>query len=280
MATYAIGDLQGCYQELLALLDEINFDKVQDRLWFTGDLVNRGPESLQALRFVKQLGPSAVTVLGNHDLHLLAIAAGHAKVRKKDTLNDILEAPDRDELLAWLRRQPLLINDDDSEFVLIHAGLPPQWSIQQASTYAKEAEKILRGDDYHLFLQQMYGNKPDRWSEDLTGFDRIRFIVNSLTRLRYCDDAGQMALEEKGPPGTQAAPFKPWFTIENRKPVNNKIIFGHWSTVHLGNIDNIKSLNVFPMDTGCVWGDKLLALRLEDQKYFSVPSLQKSKIKK
>ena len=280
MATYAIGDLQGCYQELLALLDEINFDQGQDRLWFTGDLVNRGPESLQSLRFVKQLGPSAVTVLGNHDLHLLAIAAGHAKVRKKDTLNDILEAPDRDELLAWLRRQPLLINDDDLEFVLIHAGLPPQWSIQQASTYAKEAEEILRGDDYHLFLQQMYGNKPDQWSEDLTGFDRIRFIVNSLTRLRYCDDAGQMSFDEKGPPGEQAAPFKPWFTIENRKTVNDKIIFGHWSTVHLGNIDDFNSLNVYPIDTGCVWGDELLAFRLEDQTFFSVPSSQKRKLTK
>jgi len=279
MATYAVGDLQGCCRELLILLDKISFDNTRDRLWFTGDLVNRGPESLDALRFVKQLGQSAVCVLGNHDLHLLAVAGGHTRVRKKDTLDKILESPDREELLEWLRRLPLLYRDDEYEYVLFHAGLPPQWTIHQAATLAKEAELVLRGDEYHSFLQQMYGNKPDKWSDKLTGFDRIRFIVNCLTRLRYCDDDGQFALEEKGPPGTQAAPFNPWFTIANRKTRDSKIIFGHWSAVHLGDIDNFDQMNVYPLDTGCVWGDRLTAIRLEDQTYFSVPSLQEKKFK-
>ena len=275
MATYAVGDLQGCYQELLTLLDQIHFDSAQDRLVFIGDLVNRGPQSLEILRFVRQLGAAAVTVLGNHDLHLLAVAAGHAGVRKEDTLDRILEAPDREELLAWLRRQPLFIKDDNCECIILHAGLPPQWTIHQASLLAREAEVILSGDDYHQFLRQMYGDQPDRWTDELEGVDRIRFIVNCLTRLRYCDENGQLALEEKGAPGSQAAPYQPWFMIENRRSKNNHIIFGHWSTVHLGNIRDFNALNVTPLDTGCVWGDRLTALRLEDRKYFSVPSRQK-----
>ena len=274
MAVYAIGDIQGCYQELLALLDKINFDPTNDRLWFTGDLVNRGPQSLETLRFVKQLGDRAIVTLGNHDLHLLAVALNTAKKLTKDTLDSILTAPDRMELLDWLRTRPLLHHDKSTGFTLIHAGLPPQWDLQQATDLAHEVEDALIINNFTVFFEHMYGDKPDRWSDDLTGWDRLRMIVNTFTRLRYCDEQGRLALKEKGPPGSQSKPYQPWFTISSRKTKKEKIIFGHWSTIHFGNIKNLEKFNVYPLDTGCMWGGSLTTLRLEDKKWFSIPSGQ------
>lgn len=280
MSTYAIGDIQGCYAEFLALLDKINFDVQKDCLWFTGDLVNRGPRSLEVLRFVKQLGATAITVLGNHDLHLLAVAKNPSiHKRPKDTLDSILEASDRKELLYWLRNLPLFHHDDELGFTLIHAGLPPQWNLQQASVLAREVEDVLRGKDYPVFIDHMYGNTPDRWSDNLTGWDRLRFITNCFTRLRYSDEKGRLALDLNGPPGSQPDPYQSWFTLASRKTKKEKIIFGHWSTVHIGNIKDFSKFNVFPMDKGCVWGFELSALRLEDEIWFSVPSKQPAKFK-
>jgi len=274
VSVYAIGDLQGCFDELKELLDKINFDESNDQLWFTGDLVNRGPKSLECLRFVKALGDNAVTVLGNHDLHLLAIANGQEQfMRKADTLQSILTAFDREELLSWLRQCPLLHHDSDLGFTLIHAGLPPQWNLELATTCAKEVETVLSGNNYIDYFAEMYGNQPDSWSVDLTGWDRLRFITNCFTRIRYCTPDGRLEFKEKGPPGQQAAPYVPWFKITNRHSRNLEIIFGHWGTLLLKE-EEYSNDNVFPIDTGCLWGRKLTALRLEDTQYFSVPSQQ------
>lgn len=274
MATYAIGDLQGCLRELEDLLDLVNYDRRNDRLWFTGDLVNRGPESLEVLRFVRAIGESAVTVLGNHDLHLLAVAGGHASIKKNDTLDSILSARDRSGLLDWLRSQPLLHGDHGLGFTMIHAGLPPQWDLRQATELARELEVMLRGDACGKFLARMYGDRPSVWRDDLSGWDRLRFITNCFTRMRYCDPDGRLALKEKGPPGSQPAPFLPWYEIPGRKTRQEKIIFGHWSTLWLGTQPDFARWNAYPLDCGCVWGGELVALRLEDGKPYSVPSRQ------
>ena len=258
MPTYAIGDVQGCYDELQRLLDTLHFDPGTDTLWFTGDLVNRGPLSLATLRFVKGLGEHAVTVLGNHDLHLLAVAHGHLRYHRKDNFHDVLEAPDRDELLNWLRHQPMLHHDDQLGYTMIHAGLPPQWDLAKAQACARELENVLQGQDYIAFLGQMYGNEPDQWSEALTDWDRLRFITNCFTRLRYCDDKGRLELEEKGAPGSQPAPYRPWFTVPGRASAALKLVFGHWST-----LGSCNETNVYPLDTGCLWGGQLTALRLD-----------------
>lgn len=264
MATYVIGDVQGCYAELRELLGEIRFNADHDRLWFTGDLVNRGPDSAQVLRFVRQLGPQAVTVLGNHDLHLLALAQGFVPRHRHDTLDDILTASDREELLDWLRERPLLHHDPRSGRTLIHAGLPPQWDLALAQQCAAEAQGMLRSDGYRDFLVHMYGNEPDVWDDSLEGWDRLRFIVNCFTRLRYCDAGGQLCLEAKGEPGTQPAGTLPWFEVPGRRSRDLAIIFGHWSTLGL-----YRDNNVIAIDTGCLWGGLLTALRLEDGAIFS-----------
>lgn len=270
MATYAVGDVQGCYKELLALLERIEFDPNRDRLWFTGDLVNRGPQSLEVLRFVMQLGDRAVTVLGNHDLHLLAMAYDHTpQIHKHDTFNQVLAASDREQLLDWLRHRPCLYHDALSGFTLIHAGLPPQWDLVKARQCAMEVEDILREGDHHGFLSNMYGNTPDCWSDDIQGWERLRFITNCLTRMRYCDRNGRIALEETGPPGTQAAGLLPWYEIPGRASSNMRIIFGHWSTLKLS-LESMHKHKVFPLDTGCVWGGQLTALRLSDLRFYSV----------
>jgi bis(5'-nucleosyl)-tetraphosphatase (symmetrical) len=274
MSTYAIGDLQGCYAELQDLLNKLNFDESNDCLWFVGDLINRGPESLECLRFVKSLGNSAKTVLGNHDLHLLAVANKVRKPHKKDTLNEILNADDADELLSWTRELPLLVNDTDLNFTMVHAGLPPQWTLEQAIELAHETELLFRNDQFNDFIQHMYGNKPDIWSESLDGYDRHRFVINSFTRLRYCDSIGTLDFKEKNAPGSQNKRLYPWYSIKDRKTKNNKIVFGHWSTVHLGIETNFSQYNVYPLDTGCLWDGEMTAMRLEDEKLFSVPSRQ------
>ena len=259
MALYAIGDIQGCYDELQRLLEKLRFDARADQLWLVGDLVNRGPKSLEVLRFVKSLGDRAITVLGNHDLHLLAISAGIERAKPDDTLGSIQQAPDRDELLAWLRQRPLLHHDATHGYAMLHAGLPPQWDLPQAQRCANEVETMLRGADYQEFFQHMYGNEPDLWRDDLSGWARLRFIVNCFTRLRYVDDNGRIIHKEKGAPHTRRH-LTPWFRAPGRKSCATKIIFGHWSTLGL-----VFEHNVYALDTGCVWGGELTALRIDTE---------------
>ena len=264
MAIYAIGDIQGCFDDLLRLLDKINFDKSNDQIWFTGDLVNRGPKSLETLRFVKDLGSAAVTVLGSDDLHLLAASCNKRGTHKKDSLDEILAPPDRDELLYWLRHQPLL--HYNKEFCLIHAGLPPQWCFKHSKKMAAKVERVLQSDDYKKFLEQMYGNKPDIWSDELKGVELLRFIVNCFTRMRFCETNGKLNFEHNGALGSQPKHLTPWFSLPNRKNKSMRIIFGHWSTLgfYQGN-------NCYAIDTGCLWGGQLTALRLGSKiKRFSV----------
>lgn len=272
MSTYAIGDVQGCFKELLHLLDTINFDETNDRLWFVGDLINRGPASLEVLNFIIDLGVSATTVLGNHELHLVAIAEGFAMPKKTDTLVPILTSADKQKLITWIRQRPLIHHDKEFNLSMIHAGLPPQWDIQQALELASEFTQVFNSNEYLLFLKTMYGNKPSRWDENLSGNERLRFIVNCFTRLRYLNDNHALNFSEKGAPGSQAEHLTPWFVVDERKTRHDKIIFGHWSTVHLGIIADFKPYNVYPIDTACLWGGKLTALRLEDKTLFSVPA--------
>lgn len=263
MATYAIGDIQGCFEALALLLDRINYDAARDRLWFVGDLVNRGPESLKTLRFVKSLGDTAVTVLGNHDLHLLTVAAGFAKTHRGDTLDDILGAPDREELLVWLRRQKLMHHDEG--FAMVHAGLLPQWSIARALELAREVEIILAGPDYLEMLNTLYGNTPDRWDDRLAGHERVRVVVNAMTRIRLCTAAGHMEFRHKSAPRNMPKGFVPWYAVTGRASAGYPVIFGHWSTLGLH-----ESSDVIALDSGCLWGNALSAIRLSDRKIFQV----------
>jgi bis(5'-nucleosyl)-tetraphosphatase (symmetrical) len=264
MATYAVGDIQGCYHELEQMLELVEFDNHTDKLWLVGDLVNRGADSLSVLRLVKSMGNAAITVLGNHDLHLLAVAAGVAELNQSDTLDEILDAPDRDELLTWLRQQRMLHVQDN--FVLLHAGLLPGWDVEQAQQLAHEVEQALRGDSYVPFLEKMYGNKPNHWDESLTGYNRLRVITNSLTRMRICTVKGEMQFKFKGEPGdVPEEGYLPWFDVPQRASADATVVFGHWSALGL----IIKS-NVIALDTGCLWGGALTAIRLEDRKVFQV----------
>ena len=281
MAIYAIGDIQGCYDELIQLLDKIKFKDDKDQLWFTGDLVNRGPKSLQTLRLIRAMGANAIAVLGNHDLHLLATAYDHLKPGRKDTLDDILEAPDKEELLEWLRLRPLMHVDNDLGLAMVHAGLHPHWSIDQAQTLAHEVETLLRSDTHITFYKHMYGDKPRMWADDMEGWSRLRFITNIFTRLRYCDAAGKTSMNTKGAPGTQPKGLHPWFEIKTRRSKNNEIIFGHWSTLTL--VKKQRFINVYPLDTGCLWGGKLTAMRIDKKPfsriYIDCPESEKPKIK-
>ncbi len=268
MATYVVGDIQGCFAELQHLLDTVQFNPQQDSLWSTGDLVNRGPQSLETLRFFKSLGKQSIAVLGNHDLHLLAVACGHHEYLKvQDTLDEILTAPDREELITWLRHRPLLHHDANFGVSLIHAGLPPQWTLADAQQYAKEVEVVLQSDQYSDYFDNMYGNKPKMWSDKLTGWKRLRYITNCFTRLRYCNSEGKLALEKKFSPANVSLndPKQPWFMHKHRETVQNKIIFGHWSTLGFQN-----EYGIIALDTGCVWGGELTAVRLEDLHVFQV----------
>ncbi len=270
MSVYAIGDVQGCYRELRTLLERIAFDPGRDRLWLVGDLVNRGPRSVEVLRFVRDLGERAVVVLGNHDLHLLAVAEGVDPVRRKDTFADVLRAPDRDEVLDWLRCRPLLHRDRDLGFTMVHAGLPPQWDVEEAAERAAEVEAALRDDAYRTYLRHMYGDEPARWSPELQGWERLRFITNALTRMRYCTDDGRLVLGASGRPGTQPAGSHPWFTLSGRRSRSERVVFGHWATLELER-PVAPQHRVYPLDKGCVWGGALGALRLDDEQWFEVP---------
>jgi bis(5'-nucleosyl)-tetraphosphatase (symmetrical) len=263
MAIYAIGDVQGCYSSLRQLTRTIQFNAQQDRLWFVGDLVNRGPSSLQVLRYIKQLGPAAVTVLGNHDLFLLAVAAGVASCRRSDTLAQVLEAPDSDELLNWLRRQPLLHREGNC--LMVHAGLLPQWTVEEAQKLAQEAETALRGDHFTDTLRALHPNGHLQWMPELTGPIRFATITKVLTRLRACSVSGVMETSFSGPPELAPHGFYPWFNIPLRRNATTTVVIGHWAAMGLHVTPNLLAL-----DSGCVYGRQLTAVRLEDRKVFQV----------
>ena len=265
MSHYVVGDIQGCYAEFAQLLDMIAFDRARDRLWVVGDLVNRGPDSLSVLRTVKAFGAAASTVLGNHDLHLLIVAAGHRAAHGRDTLSPILEAPDRDELLAWLRRQPLVVLE--GKLLMVHAGLLPSWTPARAVMLSREVETVLASATHDDFLRHLYGDEPARWDDDLTGYDRLRVIVNACTRLRFCSADDAMNLKEKRGPEYAPAGSAPWFAHPERKSAGVKVLCGHWSA-----LDLMFAPNVMMLDSGCLWGGTLTAVRLDDARVFQVPS--------
>ncbi len=264
MATYAIGDIQGCYDSLQHLLAHCAFDPAVDRLWLVGDLVNRGPKSLETLRLVKSLGPAALTVLGNHDLYLLMVAEGGAKFRgKDDTLQEILDAPDCAELLAWLRHRPLCHTEGD--YCLVHAGLLPQWTAVRARQLAGEVEAALQGPAYGEFVRNLWGSEPAGWSDDLSGWARLRVIVNAMTRMRFCTADGLMEFKTKGTLAKAPAGHIPWFDLPGRKSAGSVLVTGHWSALGLKVTPNLLAL-----DSGCLWGGHLTAVRLEDRQVFQV----------
>jgi len=259
VAIYAIGDVQGCYSELNRLLEKINFDPAKDQLWFCGDLVNRGPESLQTLRFVKSLGDRAISVLGNHDLHLLALHHGVEKVRDSSSLQQVLDSPDRDELMAWLQGLPILHYDELHNSFLVHAGIHPEWGLSKALKLASEVETILRGKHASKFLCKMYGNKPTTWSDELSGYQRLRLITNVFTRMRYFNAAGELDFDSAGSPRqNKRSGLTPWFQMTSVLGEDKRVFFGHWSTLPVGCYGRC-----FALDGGCVWGGHMVALRID-----------------
>jgi bis(5'-nucleosyl)-tetraphosphatase (symmetrical) len=272
VATYAIGDVQGCYDSLMALLDKIKYDDNQDTLWFAGDLVNRGPKSLKTLRFIKGLGDKAISVLGNHDLHLLALYYNKSNAKKSDTLAATLNASDNEELMNWLRFQPLVHHDESLNALMVHAGIPPKWSAQKARKRSLEVEQFIQSTDFKQFFKVMYGNRPDQWDKSLKGMERLRIIVNYFTRMRFCTQDGQLDLLTKEGLNHQPKGFSPWFELD-RKAKDTRLFFGHWAALE-GQVDED---NVFALDTGCVWGGKLSAIRIEDETWFRTPAVDKYK---
>ena len=267
MSTYAIGDIQGCYDELLALLEKVEFNPQQDRLCFVGDLVNRGPNSLEVLRFVYDHQHCCTMVLGNHDLHLLAVYYGARQLSSSDTLKAVLNAQDVEVLMNYLRAQPLLYNENN--FVVVHAGIAPQWSLEKAKALANEVESKLQGNEIKALLENMYSNEPALFDDALTGHARYRCILNYFTRMRFCDALGRLNLYTKGEVMDHPDGFFPWFNAPNRQCAEKCILFGHWAALR-GKTDN---KNAIALDTGCVWGGALTAFRLDDQRYFSVDAL-------
>jgi bis(5'-nucleosyl)-tetraphosphatase (symmetrical) len=270
VAIYAIGDVQGCYSELSRLLEKIAFDPANDQLWFCGDLVNRGPESLQTLQFVKSLGDRAISVLGNHDLHLLALHHGIQKVRDTSSLQQVLDSPERDELMAWLQGLPILHYDEMHNALLVHAGIHPNWGLSKALKLASEVETALRGKHAKKFLSKMYGNKPAIWSDELTGSRRLRMITNAFTRMRYFTAAGELDFDTAGSPRqTLRSGLVPWFQMDSVLRADKRVFFGHWSTLPVGCYGRC-----FALDGGCVWGGHLVALRIdyEAEDWFFVDS--------
>ena len=264
MATYAVGDVQGCLEPLKCLLDRVNFDPSQDQLWLVGDLVNRGPQSLETLRFLYAMRESVVTVLGNHDLHLLAIANHAARVKKKDTLRDILAAPDRDDLLFWLRQQPLMHHDAQRNISMVHAGIPPQWTIADALARADEMHRVLQDDSLLIpYLDGMYGDHPTQWNDDLAGIERLRVITNYFTRMRVCTATGVLDLNGKDGVNSAPAGFAPWFSHPERLTKNDTILFGHWAALE----GRCPAPNTIALDTGCVWGGKMSLYNIDTQHF-------------
>ncbi|WP_299735246.1 symmetrical bis(5'-nucleosyl)-tetraphosphatase [uncultured Endozoicomonas sp.] len=258
MATYAVGDIQGCYDPLMRLLDELAFDPEQDKLWVAGDMVNRGPDSLSTLRYLRSLGDRCVAVLGNHDFHLLAIASGIRNPRLKDTLDEVLEAPDADELIHWLRHRPVLHHSKKRQITMVHAGIPPVWSIEQAQKEARRLEDALRSDDYVYWLKKIFKpSKPRPWDDEYKRKRKIRMTAAYLTQMRFCDAHGVLDMESKGTKAQKG--FAPWFSFPKSPSYNEQIIFGHWASLE----GETKRVNIHAIDTGCVWGKTLTALNID-----------------
>jgi len=264
MAIYAIGDIQGCFYSFQSLLKKIQFNPANDQLWLVGDLINRGSGSLEVLRWIFDHQSSIITVLGNHDLHTLVVAEGFVSAHRSDTIKELLDAPDAYELLTWLRHQPLL--HFEHEHLMVHAGLLPKWTSLNAQLLAQEVQQALRAENYRDFLKHLYGNQPAGWDDALIGWDRLRVITNAMTRLRICTESGDMEFKFKGELANQPDGFMPWFEVPGRASIDTKIIFGHWSAlgVYIAN-------NVYALDSGCLWGGALTALRLDDKAVFQVP---------
>ncbi|MDE1315114.1 bis(5'-nucleosyl)-tetraphosphatase (symmetrical) ApaH [Vibrio aestuarianus] len=267
MANYIVGDIQGCFDELQHLLATVKFQPQHDTLWLAGDLVARGPKSLETLRFVKALGNSARVVLGNHDLHLLAVSIGIHPAKSRDKTLPILQAHDADELLEWLRHQPLMA--EHPEFVMCHAGISPQWDLNTAREAAKEVAAVLQGENWRWLIEQMYSNTPDIWSHKLQGIERYRYIINAYTRMRFCFTDGRLDMACKLPPQQVSDDaLVPWFDVPQRIPLDKTVVFGHWAA-----LEGYRSQSCIGLDTGCVWGGTLTMLRWEDQQYFIQPAL-------
>ncbi|ROV61842.1 bis(5'-nucleosyl)-tetraphosphatase (symmetrical) [Vibrio ponticus] len=267
MATYIVGDIQGCFDELKQLLNTVQFNPTQDQLWLAGDLVARGPKSLETLRFVKQLGDNARVVLGNHDLHLLAVSLGIHRVKDKDQTAPIFAAEDKDELLTWLRHQPLMAEHE--EFVMSHAGISPQWDLATARANAKEVEQILQSHDWTWLIENMYANQPDLWDNKLEGIERYRYIINAFTRMRFCFADARLDMDCKLPPQEVTGDeLVPWFELPSRIRLDKAVIFGHWAA-----LEGHQSDQEIGLDTGCVWGGSLTMLRWEDKQFFTQPAL-------
>ncbi|HIG40102.1 MAG TPA: symmetrical bis(5'-nucleosyl)-tetraphosphatase [Gammaproteobacteria bacterium] len=282
MSTYALGDIQGCFDELQLLLRSINFDEHHDELWFVGDLINRGPKNLETIDFVMSL-PRVKVVLGNHDLHFLAVATGHHAVTRSDTLDDLLQAPHLKKIIDWMRHLPLIVRNETLGCTMVHAGIPPIWTVDEAIEFGSEVSQVLGSDRYNDFFTHMYGNQPSTWSDQLEGWDRLRVITNYLTRLRYCTNDGEMELTHKAE--IQPDGFSPWFTfplVDNQpdqegqlqQPLQQRrdtILFGHWAAIE----GITHQPGIIALDTGCVWGRELTAYRLEDQQFFSVSAINR-----
>ena len=274
MADYAIGDVQGCFDSLQCLLEKINFDEHQDRLWFVGDLVNRGPKSLAVLRFIKNLAIKPHICLGNHDLHLLSLVYTDRRTQPYDpSLEQVLQAEDCEELCAWLGQQPLLCFDATLNIAMVHAGIAPQWTLEEAQAHAQELETVLRGPDRNQFLQTMYGNLPNLWSPDLVGMPRLRLICNYFTRMRFCFADGSLEFEHDGPLGSAPPELFPWYETPQRHKLPADIVFGHWAAAK----GRCSHPRLHALDTGCVWGGSLTALRLQDKQRIAVPSQERTR---
>ncbi|MEX2488879.1 MAG: symmetrical bis(5'-nucleosyl)-tetraphosphatase [Pseudomonadales bacterium] len=271
MSTYVFGDLQGCFDQFQQLLEKIHFDPSNDRLWFVGDLINRGPDNLEILEFVMALN-DPVIVLGNHELHFLAVANQCKRPTRSDTLQDLLSSDRLDAIVNWMRQLPLVYHDEDSGHLMVHAGLPPMWHYRTCLERASELETVLRGDAYVEFLAEMYGSEPSQWRDDLHGMDRLRIICNYFTRLRYCTHDGKLELTHKA--DTKPEGYEPWFEFPRPGQEDIKILFGHWAA--LEGITNRS--DVFGLDTGCIWGGPLTAMRLEDHRFFSTPGLRQNRV--
>lgn len=269
MANCFVGDVQGCYDDLRRLLELADFDPQADTLWLAGDLVARGPDSLSVLRFAKSLGDKAVCILGNHDLHLLAVAEGVAPLKKKDRLQALMEAPDREALLEWLRHRPLLAEcpHPTRPVMMVHAGLSPTWDAGTARRCAREVESLLQSDQYQWLLHHMYGDHPDSWDEGLLGIERYRYIINSFTRMRFCHVDGRLDFKCKLGPDDSTPGLHPWFELRERHSDDPTLVFGHWAAL----MGNTGRPHIKALDTGCVWGNTLTLWRLEDDALISTP---------
>ncbi len=264
MATYIVGDLQGCFDELQLLLQKVDFNPQQDELWLVGDLVARGDKSLECLRFVKSLGESAKMVLGNHDLHLISTALGLKSVKKKDRVDAIFAADDFAELIDWLRHQPLLRQHPQHGFIMCHAGISPDWSLRRAKKCAVEVEAVLQHGDYRTLIKNMYGDQPDRWNRQLQGLDRLRYILNVFTRMRFCYADHRLDFACKATLAEAPSELFPWYDLDNPTYQQQPILFGHWASL----VGETMPKGIYALDSGCVWGNYMTMLRWDDQQFF------------